>query len=136
MKLEQLAETTKRRSKNVQGIDYSNITYEEYVEKYEKSKTSALKRVIGGRKFHELSRKLREELASIDGATIVDHDGTVVACGAIVRIEAGSRGGGRLAATSTLAKYGVAVKISQDGIMQALMADKKTGKVKEIFTVG
>ena len=136
MKRQQLAELPKKRSKNALGIDYSTLTYEEYVEKYEKSKTSALKKVIAGRKFHELSRKLREELASIDGATIVDHDGTVVACGAIVRIEAGSSGGGRLAATSTLAKYGVAVKISQDGIMQALMADKKSGKIKELFTVG
>ena len=66
----------------------------------------------------------------------MDYDGTIIACGAIIRIEAGSMGGGRLAATNTLAKYGVAVKISQDGIMQAFMADKKTGKVKSIFTVG
>ena len=137
IKCEQLAESMpKRRNKNVQTLDYANINYEEYVQKYEKSKTSALKKVIAGRKFHELSRKLRAELASIDGAIIVDYDGTIIACGAIVRIEAGSSGGGRLAATSTLAKYGVALKISQDGIMQAFMADKKTNKVKEIFAVG
>lgn len=136
LKRSQLAETTKRRGKNASAIDFANITYAEYVEKYEKTKTSCLKQTIAGRKFHELNRKLREELSSVDGAVIVDYDGTIVACGAIVRIEAGSMGGGRLAATSTLAKYGVAVKISQDGIMQAFMADKKTKKVKPIFTVG
>ncbi|MBE7074463.1 MAG: hypothetical protein E7376_00560 [Clostridiales bacterium] len=136
MKRTQLAETTKKRGKNASIIDYANITYQEYVNNYEKPKTAALKQTIAGRKFHELNRKLREELASVDGATIVDYDGTIIACGAIVRIEAGSAGGGRLAATNTLAKYGVAVKISQDGIMQAFMADKKTKKVKEIFTVG
>mgnify|MGYP002515467858 CR=1 FL=1 len=137
MKRLQLAEASKKRSKNQSStIDFNNITYQEYVEKYEKTKTSCLKQTIAGRKFHELNRKLREELSSIDGATIVDYDGTIIACGAIVRIEAGSMGGGRLAATNTLAKYGVAVKISQDGIMQAFMTDKKTGKVIPIFTVG
>ena len=132
----QLVENMKKRNRTNSSIDYSNLTYEEYVAKYEKTKTSSLKQTIAGRKFHELNRKLREELASIDGATIVDYDGTIIACGAIVRIEAGSSGGGRLAATNTLAKYGVAVKISQDGIMQAFMADKKTNKIKPIFSVG
>lgn len=136
MKKAQLIENTKKRGKNVGTVDWANMTYAEYVEKYEKTKTSCLKQTIAGRKFHELNRKLREELSSVDGAVIVDFDGTIIACGAIVRIEAGSMGGGRLAATSTLAKYGVAVKISQDGIMQAFMADKKTGKVKPIFIVG
>lgn len=134
IKKAQLAEINKKRNKTT--IDYSNMTYQEYVEKYEKPKTSCLKQTIAGRKFHELNRKLREELASIDGATIVDYDGTIIACGAIVRIEAGSTSGGRLAATNTLAKYGVAVKVSQDGIMQAFMTDKKTGKIIPIFTVG
>jgi len=125
-----------KRKKNSNFIDYPNLTYDEYIEKYENTKTNVLRTTIGGRKFQELSRKLREELASIDGAIIVDYDGTIIACGAIVRIEAGSVGGGRLAAASTLGKYGVAMKISQDGSMQAFMTDKKTNKSKEIFTVG
>lgn len=135
-KREQLSELPKRRSKKEMFVDYSNISYEDFVKTYEKTKTSALKATIAGRKFHELNRKLREELASIDGATIVDWDGTIIACGAIVRIDAGSTGGGRLAATKTLGRYGVAVKISQDGTMQAYMNNKKTKEVKEIFSVG
>ncbi len=136
LKQEQVHEQAKKKNKQPGFIDYSKIPYEEYVEKYEKTKTSSLKTTIAGRKFHELDRKLREELASIDGATIVDYDGTIIACGAIIRIEAGSTGGGRLAATKTLGRYGVAVKISQDGTMQAYMLDKKNKNVKEIFSVG
>jgi len=135
IKQEQLAEQPKKK-RQPNFLDYSKIPYEEYVSTYEKIKTSCLKTTIAGRKFHELNRKLREELASIDGATIVDWDGTIIACGAIIRIEAGSSGGGRLAATKTLGRYGVAVKISQDGTMQAYMMDKKSNNVKEIFSVG
>ena len=72
----------------------------------------------------------------IDGATIIGYDGTIVAAGAIVQIEAGSIGGGRLAATKTLAKYGVAIKISADGMMQAFTKDRKANSVKPIFIVG
>ena len=137
LKKEQILEQPRKRNKkDANFIDYANLTYTDYVEKFEKTKTSALKATIAGRKFHELNRKLREELASIDGATIVDWDGTIIACGAIIQIDAGSTGGGRLAATKTLGRYGVAVKISQDGTMQAYMSDKKTKNVKEIFSVG
>ena len=138
MKRIQMLETPKKKGLFSNSVDYSMMTYDEYVKDYEKTKTSALKTTIAGRKFHELNRKLREELASIDGATIIDWDGTIIACGAIVRIDAGSPSGGRLAATKTLGRYGVALKISQDGTMQAFMVDKKdrTKKVKEIFSVG
>ena len=95
-----------------------------------------MKGCIQDKKFHELNRKFREEIVGVDGATIIDHDGTIVAVGAIVRIEAGSSGGGRLAATKTLAKYGVAIKVSADGMMQAYIKDKKNNTVKPIFTVG
>ena len=138
MKRMQLFETPKKKSQQTIGFDYYMMTYDEFVKNYEKTKTSALKTTIAGRRFQDLNRKLREELASIDGATIIDHDGTIIACGAIVRIDAGSQSGGRLAASKTLGKFGVAVKISQDGTMQAFMVDKKdrNKKVKEIFSVG
>ena len=72
----------------------------------------------------------------MDGATVIDSDGTIIAVGAILKIEAGSEGGGRLAAATTLSKYGVAIKISQDGIIKAFYPDRKNGKVKTLFTVG
>ena len=72
----------------------------------------------------------------MDGATVIDSDGTIVAVGAILKIEAGSDGGGRLAAATTLSRYGIAIKISQDGILKAFYSDRKNGKVKVLFTVG
>ena len=113
-----------------------DISYEQYISEKRISKSACLKGCIQDKKFHELNRKFREEIVGVDGATIIDHDGTIVAVGAIVRIEAGSSGGGRLAATKTLAKYGVAIKVSADGMMQAYIKDKKNNTVKPIFTVG
>lgn len=78
-------------------------------------KNRFLRQIIGGRTFQQLPRKLRQELVSIDGATVLMHDGTILAVGAILRIEGGSAGGGRTAAAMELAKQGVGVKISNDG---------------------
>ncbi len=78
-------------------------------------KARVIDRILGGRKFHELDRTLRQELAAIDGATVIDHEGTVVAVGAILKIRGGSTGGGRTAAAKQLAELGLGVKISQDG---------------------
>jgi hypothetical protein len=51
----------------------------------------------------------------MDGATVLDHTGMILAAGAIVEVPAGSVGGGRLAATRSLARFGAAFKVSQDG---------------------
>jgi len=68
-----------------------------------------------GADFTKLDRRVRAELLALDGATIIDHLGNLIAVGAIVQIQAGSTGGGRLAAAKTLASLGLGVKISQDG---------------------
>ncbi|MEG1751536.1 MAG: hypothetical protein RR140_00975 [Clostridia bacterium] len=112
------------------------IPFADFLQKKNSSKTHALVQIIDGRKFHELSRKLRQEIIGMDGATIIDYDGTIIAVGAIVKIEAGSTGGGRLAATKTLAKYGVAVKISVDGTVEGYTFDKKFNAPKPIFSLG
>ncbi len=113
-----------------------NLSFAEYQDENNCLKAKTLRKIINGRKFHELNRKLREELVGMDGATIVDFDGTIVATGAIIKIEAGSTGGGRLAATKTLSKYGVAIKISTDGVMQGFVNDKRTNTSKPIFSIG
>lgn len=113
-----------------------SLSYEEFLKQNNCVKSRTVRRIIGNKPFHELSRKLRSEIVGMDGATIVDSDGTVVATGAILKIEAGSEGGGRLAAATTLGKYGVSIKISQDGLMKAFFPEKKTGKVKSLFAVG
>ena len=110
--------------------------YDKYLDDNKCLKTKTLRKIINGRKFHELNRKVREELVGMDGATIVDYDGTIVATGAIIKIEAGSTGGGRLAATKTLARYGVSIKVSTDGILQGFVFDKRTNSSKPIFSIG
>lgn len=113
-----------------------NVPYQTFLEQQHCVKAECLRKIISSKPFHELSRKLRQELVSMDGATVIDSDGTIIAVGAILKIEAGSDGGGRLAAATTLSKYGIAIKISQDGILKAFYPDRKNGKVKVLFTVG
>lgn len=116
-------------------IERYSLSYEDFLNKNQYTKTMAIRKIVAGKKLFELDRKLIEEMTSVDGATIIDYDGTIIAVGAIIKIEAGSKGGGRLAATTTMAKYGVSIKVSQDGIMQGFSVDKQ-GKVKQIFNVG
>lgn len=112
-----------------------SLDYSSFLNKYNYTKTMAIRKIVAGKKLFELDRKLIEEMTSVDGATIVDYDGTIIAVGAILKIDAGSQGGGRLAATRTMAKYGVAIKVSQDGILQGFAVDKQ-GRVKQIFNMG
>lgn len=69
--------------------------------------------------FQNLDRRLRQELLALDGATIIDHDGTILAVGAIICVPAGSDGGGRRAAAKKGSKYGMGIKISEDGEVTA-----------------
>lgn len=100
------------------------------------SKSANLLKIIGGRKFQELDRKLRQELIAIDGATIIDYEGNILAVGAIIKIEAGSTGGGRLAAAKTLSNYGVSMKISNDGRIEGFRMDRQKLRVKPLFVIG
>ncbi len=86
-----------------------------------------------GKPFHQLDRRLRQDIVAMDGATILDYMGKLMAAGAIVSVPSGSDGGGRLAATKRLAQYGLAVKISGDGGIRGF-ADHATG-IKELFSV-
>jgi hypothetical protein len=79
------------------------------------AKVRLLQRAIDGRPFHALDRRLRQEILAIDGATILDHTGQLLAAGAILKVPGGSSGGGRRAAAVALAAYGVGIKVSADG---------------------
>ncbi len=98
-------------------------------------KTATLIKLVAGKKFQDLDRKLRQELIAIDGATVIDYDGKVLAVGAIIKIEAGSSGGGRLAAAKTLSNYGISIKISNDGSMQGFKMDKNKLRAKTVFVI-
>jgi hypothetical protein len=79
------------------------------------AKARLLQRAINGQPFQALDRRLRQEILAIDGATILDHTGQLLAAGAILKVPGGSSGGGRRAAAVALAAYGVGIKVSADG---------------------
>ena len=111
-------------------------TFEEFLHEDKCGKSAALIKIINGRKFQELNRKLRQELIGIDGATIIDYEGNILAVGAIIKIEAGSVGGGRLAAAKTLSNYGISMKISADGRIEGFRMDRNKLRVKPLFVIG
>jgi len=67
------------------------------------------------RPFHELHRRFRQAIAAIDGATVLGHDGEILAVGAIVKVPGGSESGARRAAAKALARLGIGIKVSADG---------------------
>jgi hypothetical protein len=79
------------------------------------AKARLLQRAINGQPFYALDRRLRQEILAIDGATILDHNGQILAAGAILKVPGGSSGGGRRAAAVALAALGVGIKVSADG---------------------
>lgn len=99
-----------------QMAEYRRIVQENDQLRVGKSqKTIALQRMINKQSFHSLDRRFRQELVAIDGATIINYKGEILAVGAILKIGGGSTGGGRLAAAKALCKAGVGIKVSQDG---------------------
>ncbi len=89
-------------------------------------KAMIVNRLVGETKFQAMPRKMRQELIGIDGATIIDSDGHLIACGAIIRrVKSSVEGGGRLAATKQLSTYGTAIKISTDGGISAYHKESK-----------
>jgi DNA integrity scanning protein DisA with diadenylate cyclase activity len=93
-------------------------------------KASALKVITRGKRFVELDRRTRQELAAIDGATVLSHRGEVLAVGAILKIRGGSTGGGRLAAAKALSKLGLGIKVSQDGGITGFRGDSANPSFK------
>lgn len=110
--------------------------YEQFLLEEKCAKTATLRKLIAGRRFQELDRKFRQELIAIDGAIVIDYDGKILAVGAIIKIDAGSTGGGRLAAAKTLSNYGISIKISNDGSMQGFKMDRNKLRARSIFVIG
>lgn len=78
-----------------------------------------LSSIAGSRKFQEMPRRVRMGFCSLDGATLIDSQGAVLAVGAILRTNGNAlHGGGRSAAAQTLARYGFGIKISDDGFIE------------------
>lgn len=90
-----------------------------------------LKILKGNTSFPAVDRKLRADLSGLDGAIILDTNGTIIACGAIIANKSGSSGGGRGSAARTLSKYGgFAIKISTDGYIEAFVNESRIYSIK------
>lgn len=98
------------------------------------SKTALLRTALPSTKFSHIPRKLRAELLSIDGATLIFDDGSVFAVGAILKVPGGSTSGGRKAAAMTLAEHGIGIKVSNDGHITAW--SRRTEDGQTLFEIG
>lgn len=87
------------------------------------------------RSFFEIEKSLRKEILSLDGATVVSMNGDFYCAGSIVSVPSDSSGGGRTAATKKLANYGVGIKISEDGYIEAYgkNIDSQTPRIIPLF---
>lgn len=94
--------------------------------------TEFLKDLIRNKRFHNLDRRFRAELVSIDGAVVLYRQ-KIFSVG-ILRITKGSKGGGgREAAATALAKYGLGIKISNDGYIKIFgHTDKNQNPLAEL----
>ena len=98
------------------------------------SKTALLRTALPSTNFAQIPRKLRAELLSIDGATLIFDDGSVFAVGAILKVPGGSTSGGRKAAALTLAEHGIGIKVSNDGHITAWSNRAEAGQA--LFEIG
>lgn len=105
-----------------------SVAEKDLIGRNEQTRTKLLERVVR-KSFQHLDRRLRQELLSMDGATVLTRKGKVLAAGAIVRVPGGSTGGGRRAAAMQLSKLGLAIKISADGPITGFR------KKKTIFSI-
>jgi hypothetical protein len=118
----QKSDLAKLRKKNI-------LKAEDWLASGSSQKTKAIRKFISNSKFHDLDRRVRQEILGIDGATVVDYEGNILAAGAILNIsqkETLSAGGGaRLAAARVLSNYGYSLKISEDGEIRAFGKSNK-----------
>ncbi|HWY52516.1 MAG TPA: hypothetical protein VNW72_13650 [Chthoniobacterales bacterium] len=99
-------------------------------------KPMAATTLVSGRPFDSLPRTVRKELLGLDGALVLGPDGSVYAAGAILKLGKINLGnqGGRSAAAKTLSKYGLGIKVSEDGMISGYK--KELGDADAAFNVG
>lgn len=137
-KISSLIDSEKNKSPILDPLDNllpSNIvktpkTFNSKEDKKRFLKRNFLLNIINGKNFLTIDRKLRSELISMDGATILDFNGNVISVGAIIQNDSGSYGGGRGAAAKKLSKYGFAIKISTDGYIEVYIEERIKYKIK------
>lgn len=99
------------------------VEQEDIIATSTKPRIQFLKKIIGDKKFQEIPREIRQELAAVDGAIVLGKDGTILSIGAILKIghlpQRNRTTGGRSVAAQQLACYGFGIKVSADGCISA-----------------
>lgn len=75
----------------------------------------AMDEVLRDRLVQRIDRRIMTDLASLDGALVVDRTGHVLAYGAMTHTAGGARQGARTRAAVSASRGGIAIKISSDG---------------------
>lgn len=112
------------------------VLQESQLKTSEEPRVKALRYLIQGKKFHEINRFIRQELAAIDGAIVIDGNGDIHAIGAILdnsSCQSRSGAGGRKVAAQTLAISGCGIKVSSDGEIEAWGTDTADPHFKFLF---
>jgi DNA integrity scanning protein DisA with diadenylate cyclase activity len=106
------------------------------IDAVDNTKAQAAAALVAGRRFDSLPRNVRKELLGLDGALVLHPNGSVYAAGAILNLGNVHLGteGGRSAAAKTLSKYGLGIKISEDGMISGYK--KETGNEVPSFKIG
>lgn len=113
---------TSQPHRDVQKLTSENMLF---AAKHPSATIRLLSGIADSRKFHEMPRRVRMGFCSLDGATLIDSQGLILAVGAILRTNGNQlqHGGGRSAAAQTLAGYGFGIKISDDGFIEIHRGD-------------
>jgi hypothetical protein len=116
---------------NDQGI----VSQDDYLDS-SKLKPTAGRTLVANRSFADIPRAVRKEMMKLDGAIVLAPDGRIIAAGAILKLGQINLGnqGGRSAAAKTLSKFGLGIKISEDGIITGFK--KLLGDSEPAFKVG
>jgi hypothetical protein len=84
----------------------------------------ALDRSLLQRSIHKTDRRIVSDLASLDGALIVDRSGKILAYGAMVNPASSAKQGARTRAALGASHKGIAIKVSSDGDIELYRGGK------------
>ena len=101
-----------------------------------KLKPLSATQLIAGRPFQSIPRLVRKELLGLDGALVLRWDGVLLAAGAILELHDVKRGnqGGRTAAAKALSRFGMGIKVSEDGMISGFKLE--SGEDLAAFKLG
>jgi hypothetical protein len=119
-----------RRGEVVVGTDLP-VREQDILQTATDGKCLALRHLVHGRRYQDLGRPLRQEVGGVDGAVVVKYNGELLAAGAVLAVKVTGDEGARTTAAKTIGRYGIGIKISSDGRIDAF-----SGNGSSLFSIG